>query len=71
MLTLFSAVAAYDIRLNDERQMTFRPCIVRVYIHSYGLFAGVACKRKMRRQMEVFRERTGITIPPRKVDRFK
>ena len=71
LLTPFAAVVTYDIRLNDEREMTFRPCIVRVYIHSYGLFAGVACKRKMRRQMEVFRERTGITIPPRTVDRFK
>ena len=71
ILTLFAAVAAYDIRLNDEREMTYRPCIVRVYIHSYGIFAGLACDRKMRRQMKLFREQTGITLPARKVNRFK
>ena len=69
--TLFSTVMSFEIRLNDDKNMTFKPCVTRFYVAGKGLFPKRAAKREMRRLMEVFKEKVGVDAPITFVKKFK
>jgi hypothetical protein len=68
---LFSGIYTFEIRLNDEKDMTFRPCITRCIIASTGLLDKRKAMKEMLRKMEVFQRRVGVNLPITKVKKFK
>lgn len=63
---------SFDIRLNDQRYFTYRPCIVNVCIQGDGLFNG---RRKAEDQLlymlEGFQRVIGTNLPIIKHDKFR
>ena len=68
---LFTTIYTYEIRLNDEKNMTFKPCIAKIFVVGRGLFVGRNASRKMRRYMEEFRAAIGSDLEITKVKKFK
>lgn len=68
---MFSAVYTYDIRLNDEKTMTYKPCIARCFIVGKGIRPTHFAEKEIVRQLEVFKTRVGVNLPITKVKKFK
>lgn len=73
-LGLFAIAYSYEIRLNDEKVMTYRPCITRTAVLGKG-FLGLFCKKSAAKQvykmLETFQQVTGCTLPIVEVKKFK
>lgn len=68
---LFSAVLTYDVRLNDEKVMTYKPCIARFFVRGKGIRQTHSAEKEMRRLLEVFKTKVGVNLPITKVKKFK
>lgn len=72
-LGLFNIAYSYEIRLNDEKTVTFKPCITRAAVLGNG-FLGLFCKRsagkKIAAMLERFKTHIGSDLPIREVKRF-
>ena len=71
MTGMFSAVLTYDIRLNDEKTMTYKPCIARFFVSGKGLRPAHSAEKEIIRQLEVFKSKVGVNLPITKVKKFK
>lgn len=73
-LGLFAIAYSYEIRLNDEKILTYKPCITRTAVLGRG-FLGFFCKKSGRKQMikmlECFKQITGCNLPIVEVKKFK
>lgn len=73
-LGLFAIAYSFEIRLNDEKVVTYKPCITRTAVLGRG-FLGFFCKKSARKQMikmlEAFKQVTGCTLPIAEVKKFK
>lgn len=55
--TASSVLYRYEIRVNDEKEMTFKPCILACYVPvNFFLFSGMRSKKKIRGMLERFCE---------------
>lgn len=70
-LTLFSTAYSYEIRLNDEKVMTYKPCITRMAVLGTGIFKRRSANKKMYRLMETFKQYIGSDLPVVKVKKFR
>ena len=72
-LGLFAIAYSFEIRLNDEKVVTYKPCITRTAVLGRG-FLGFFCKKSARKQMhkmlETFKQVTGCTMPIVEVKKF-
>ncbi|MBR6676566.1 MAG: hypothetical protein IKL24_04460 [Clostridia bacterium] len=73
-LSLTSIAYSYEIRLNDEKCMTYKPCITRTAVIGKG-FLGFFCAKSASRQMQAilerFRDHIGSDLPVVEVKKFK
>ncbi len=71
---LFSQAHSFEIRLNDEKKFTYKPCITRYAVIGKGLFPFLA-KRNAEKQvvetLQFFKQITGSELPIVKVKKFK
>lgn len=68
---LFSTVVIYDIRLNDEKVMTYKPCIGRFYVVGKGISQVKSAEKELLRLINVFKSKVGVNLPITKVKKFK
>ncbi len=72
-LGLCNIAYSYEIRLNDEKDVTYKPCITRAAVLGKG-FLGFFCKKSAKRQiqamLERFKEHIGSDLPIREVKSF-
>ena len=73
-LGLFNIAYSFEIRLNDEKVLTYKPCITRTAVLGKG-FCGLFNKRSARKKMERilgdFKARIGSDLPIVRVRKFK
>lgn len=69
-LTMFSAAFAYEIRLNDEKVLTYKPCIAKMAVVGTGLFKRKSADKNMYLFLNLFRKRIGSDLPIVKVKKF-
>ena len=69
--TVFTSFYTYDIRLNDEKAITYKPCIARFIVKGTGLFPTHSANKKMLAFLKVFQEKVGVNIPITKVKKFR
>ena len=73
-LGLFNIAYSFEIRLNDEKVITYKPCITRTAMLGKG-FCGLFNKRSARKQMEKllgeFKEHIGSDLPIVRVRKFR
>lgn len=68
---VMSSVVSYDIRLNDEKEMTYKPCITRYFVTGKGISPSHSAEKEMLRMLEGFQKKIGTDIPVVKVKKFK
>ena len=71
---LFSEAHSIEIRLNDEKKFTYKPCVTRMAVVGKGLFPNLAKKNAEKQVVEVlkkFKETIGSDLPIVKVKKFK
>lgn len=72
-LNLFSTAFSFEIRLNDEKVFTYKPCITKMFFVGTGLFPHTQ-KRKAKEQcaavLRVFQQAIGSNIPIVEVKKF-
>ena len=66
----FSKMYSYEIRLNDEKVLTYKPCIARTFAIGTGLFPRKKAEELMYTELKLFKERIGSTLPITKVKKF-
>jgi hypothetical protein len=73
-LGLFNIAYSFEIRLNDEKVITYKPCITRTALLGKG-FCGIYNKISARKQMEKllkeFKEHIGSDLPIVRVRKFR
>lgn len=69
-LTLFSTAYSYEIRLNDEKVLTYKPCIAKIAVVGQGLFTRKSADKQLYKMLEVFRMCIGSDLPVTKVKKF-
>lgn len=73
-LGLFNIAYSFEIRLNDEKVLTYKPCITRTAVLGKG-FCGIYNKTSARKQMEKllqeFKTAIGSDLPIERVRKFK
>lgn len=73
-LGLFNIAYSFEIRLNDEKVMTYKPCITRTALLGKG-FCGIYNKISARKQMEKllgeFKAHIGSDLPIVRVRKFR
>lgn len=71
---LFSEAHSIEIRLNDEKKFTYKPCITRMAVVGKGLFPNFAKKNAEKQviaALKKFKEAIGSDLPIVKVKKFK
>lgn len=71
---MFSEAHSIEIRLNDEKKFTYKPCITRMAVVGKGLFPNLAKKNAEKQVVETlkkFKEIIGSDLPIVKVKKFK
>lgn len=72
--SLFSELHAFELRLNDEKVFTYKPCITKVVVGGKGLLPFLAAKNAEKRfveQLQQFKQVIGTELPIVKVNKFK
>ena len=73
-LTLFSTAFSYEIRLNDEKVLTYKPCMAEMAVIGSGIglyiFKRKSADKKMYKFLEDFRQVIGSDLPITKVKKF-
>ncbi len=73
-LGLFAIAYSFEIRLNDEKVVTYKPCITRLAVVGRGItpyFTRRSAEKKVKAALEDFKRATGCTLPIVKVRKFK
>ena len=73
VLDLFSTAYTFEIRLNDEKQITYKPCIARATFVGKGLFPHNQkknAKKKCEEMLLMLKEAIGADVPVVYVKRF-
>ena len=68
---MFSGIYTFEIRLNDEKNMTFKPCLAKFFVGVRGFGLKHKADKEMRRLLEVFKSQVGVDLPITKVRKFK
>lgn len=71
---LVSFAFSVEIRLNDEKVLTYKPCITRLAVIGRGItpyFTRRSAEKKVKAALEDFKRATGCTLPIVKVRKFK
>lgn len=72
-LNFFSTAYSFEIRLNDEKVFTYKPCITKMFFVGTGLFPHTQ-KKKAKEQcaavLRVFQQTIGSNIPIVEVKKF-
>jgi hypothetical protein len=72
-LSLFSTAFSFEVRLNDEKVFTYKPCITKMFFVGTGLFPHTQ-KKKAKEQcaavMRIFQKAIGSNIPIVEVKKF-
>lgn len=69
-LGLFSRAYAYDIRLNDQKIMTYRPCITRTVVKASGFCPRKSAEKAILAELEAFKALIGSDLPIVRVKKF-
>ena len=72
--SLFSELHAFELRLNDEKVFTYKPCITKAVVGGKGLLPFLAAKNAEKRfveQLQQFKQVIGTELPIVKVNKFK
>ena len=72
-VNLFTEVHSIEIRLNDEKQFTYKPCITRLGVVGKGLLPNLAKRNAEKQIIEIlkeFKETIGSDLPIVKVKKF-
>ena len=72
--SLFTEVHAFELRLNDEKVFTYKPCITKVAVGGKGLLPFMAAKNAEKRflaKLEQFKQTIGSQLPIVKVKKFR
>lgn len=69
-LSLFSTAYSYEIRLNDEKILTYKPCITKTAVVGSGLFTKKSAEKQMYNLLEMFQRAVGTDLPITKVKKF-
>lgn len=69
-LSLFATAYSYEIRLNDEKILTYKPCITKTMVVGKGLFTKKAAEKQMYTLLETFKREVGVDLPIVKVKKF-
>jgi hypothetical protein len=66
---LFSIAYSFNIRLNDERVMTYKPCITRAAFigHGFGFGYYRSAEKKLIAELEALKRIIGSDLPITKV----
>lgn len=69
----FSTIYEFDVRFNDEKNITYKPCITKMYFEGKG-FLPSAHKKEAKleciRQLELFKSIIGSNLPIIEVKKF-
>ncbi len=71
---LFSELHTFEVRLNDEKVFTYKPCITRAVVEGKGLMPFLAAKNAEKHfveQLQQFKQIIGSELPIVKVSKFK
>jgi hypothetical protein len=70
---LFSSVFEFDVRLNDEKNVTYKPCITKMYFMGKGLFPHSQKKKaklQCAKELEVLKNLIGSELTVTEVKKF-
>ena len=69
---LFKIYYSYNIRLNDESEVTYKPCITKITVWGYGFGLGhrTSAEKSLVKQLTEFKDAIGLDVPIVKVKKI-